>query len=89
MRIFITLLLGVLLGGCNAAALQHGLDSFNRGYYGNNNPYSSPAAKQTQTCFGDGEQSSGFAKICYYRCLGDRVAVNKRSTDICPLSIQR
>jgi len=41
------------------------------------------------TCFEQGEQASGFNKICYYSCLGDVVASNVPSTSLCPLTIVR
>ncbi len=41
------------------------------------------------TCFSDGEEASGMNKICYYSCLGSRVAFNVQSVQLCPLTIQR
>ena len=41
-------------------------------------------------CFKTGEESPpGFTKICYYDCLGSRVAITISSTSLCPLTIQR
>ena len=55
------------------------------------NSFQTPSAVRANslTCFKDGEQSSGFNKICYYKCLGDTVAINQSSTSLCPLTIQR
>jgi hypothetical protein len=41
-------------------------------------------------CFSAGEDDSGaFHKICYYDCLGDRVAITISSTKLCPTTIQQ
>lgn len=40
-------------------------------------------------CFSTGEEESGFHKICYYDCLGDKVAITIASTQLCPLTIQQ
>jgi hypothetical protein len=40
-------------------------------------------------CFKTGEQISGMNKICYYDCLGSGTAITIRSTQLCPLSINR
>ena len=41
------------------------------------------------TCFFQGEQTSGFNKICYYDCLGSMTAINVSSVSLCPLTIAR
>jgi hypothetical protein len=41
------------------------------------------------TCFSTGEETDGFNKICYYDCLGDRAAITIKSTQLCPLTINR
>jgi hypothetical protein len=54
--------------------------------------YSSVTPPQTKVaviCFGAGEQVSGMNKICYYDCLGSIVAINVKSYQLCPLSINR
>lgn len=40
-------------------------------------------------CFLKGERTSGMYKICYYDCLGDTVAITIKSTQLCPLTINR
>ena len=40
------------------------------------------------TCFKNGEATSGMNKICFYNCLGSTVAINVKSYQLCPLSIQ-
>lgn len=40
-----------------------------------------------ETCFGNGESSSGMTKICYYNCIGGRASKTVRSVDLCPISI--
>lgn len=40
-------------------------------------------------CYGRGEQTSGFNKICYYDCLGSRHAVTQNAVSLCPLTIQQ
>ena len=40
-------------------------------------------------CFNTGQETDGMYKICYYDCLGDRVAITIRATKLCPLSIER
>jgi hypothetical protein len=45
---------------------------------------------RNMTCFKSGEESPpGFTKICYYDCMGSRVAITISSTSLCPLTIQR
>jgi hypothetical protein len=41
------------------------------------------------TCFKTGERTSGMNKICYYDCLGSEAAITIKSTELCPLSINR
>ena len=41
------------------------------------------------TCFYSGEQISGMNKICYYNCISGTVAITVRSTQLCPLNINR
>lgn len=41
------------------------------------------------TAFLTGESVSGLNKICYYDHLGSRVAITIKSTQLCPLTIQR
>ena len=43
----------------------------------------------SETCFGSGERSDGLNKICFYKCASCNAAITVRSTDICPLTIQR
>lgn len=43
----------------------------------------------SMTCLSEGEQISGFNKICYYDCLGDLAAITVSSASLCPLSIER
>ena len=38
-------------------------------------------------CFGAGEETSGMNKICYYDCLGGKVAITIKSHKLCPLTI--
>ena len=40
-----------------------------------------------ETCFGNGDSSSGMTKICYYNCIGGRASKTVRSTELCPVSI--
>lgn len=40
-------------------------------------------------CFHRGERISGMNKICYYDCLGSAYAITIRSTELCPLTIDR
>ena len=40
-------------------------------------------------CFSDGEQESGFNRICFYDCAGSRAAITIGATELCPLSIRR
>ncbi len=46
-------------------------------------------ARATTVCFGKGERISGFNKICFYDCLGSAHAETYRSTDLCPLTVNR
>lgn len=41
------------------------------------------------TCFSRGERVSGMNKICFYDCMGSDVAINVKSYELCPLTIQR
>ena len=38
------------------------------------------------TCFKKGKYTSGFNKICTYRCLGSDVAITIKNTRLCPFS---
>ena len=40
-------------------------------------------------CLYTGERVSGLNKICYYDCLGSAAAITIKSTELCPLSIER
>lgn len=42
-------------------------------------------------CFRDGEETSpnSQTKICYYRCLGNRVAITVPAYQVCPINIWR
>jgi len=56
-------------------------------------PRSTPPAtpvRLAMMCMKTGEDAPvGMTKICYYDCLGSRVAITIRATSICPLSINR
>lgn len=40
-------------------------------------------------CFGNGEQSGGMTKVCFYNCNGSPAAITIGSAQLCPLTIQR
>lgn len=48
-----------------------------------------PQPAEATMCFKTGEQVSGMNKICYYDCLGSTVAINVKSYELCPLTIDR
>jgi hypothetical protein len=52
-------------------------------------PAPPPLTKVAVMCFSKGEQTSGMNKICYYDCLGDMVAINVKSHQLCPLTINQ
>ena len=49
----------------------------------------SPNPAYAVKCFLIGHRTSGMYKICYYNCLGSTVAITIKSTQLCPLSIDR
>ena len=49
-----------------------------------NNPFD-PISYKT-TCFKSGENTSGMSKTCYYNCTCGTKALNRKSTQLCPLS---
>ncbi len=52
------------------------------------NPQKDDRIKLAAICFLQGEQTSGFNKICYYDCLGSTFAITISSIKLCPLTIQ-
>ena len=44
------------------------------------------AASYSQTCYKSGERTSGMSKVCYYSCTCGTKALNKKATELCPLS---
>lgn len=48
---------------------------------------SSPSIKVAATCFKTGEQTSGMNKICYYNCMGSTKAINVKSYELCPITV--
>lgn len=40
-------------------------------------------------CFLRYEERSGLNKICYYNCLGSKVAITVKSHQLCPINIER
>ena len=53
-------------------------------------PVTKPVQMARIMCFKTGEEAPpGFTKICYYDCLGSRVAITISSISLCPLTIER
>ena len=48
----------------------------------------STSSSTSLSCFKKSESTSGTNKICIYNCMGSDVAVNVRSTQLCPMSIK-
>lgn len=40
-------------------------------------------------CFKTGERISGMNRICYYQCGASEAVITVKSTELCPLSIDR
>lgn len=40
-------------------------------------------------CFYKGEMTTAFNKVCYYDCLGSIYAINVKSYQLCPISINK
>lgn len=47
------------------------------------------AASAAATCYYKAERVSGMNKICLYSCTSGEAAYTVRSTDLCPLTINR
>lgn len=41
------------------------------------------------TCFKKGEEVSGLNKICYYDCVGSKVAITIGAAQLCPVTIKQ
>jgi len=50
---------------------------------------SSSSSSTTWSCTKKSESISGTNKICIYNCMGSDVAINVKSTKLCPISIRR
>ena len=50
---------------------------------------SSSSSSTTWSCTKKSESTSGTNKICIYNCMGSDVAINVKSTKLCPMSIRR
>lgn len=49
-----------------------------------------PSTEDTQVavmCFKKSENTSGMNKMCFYDCLGSTVAINIKTYELCPLTI--
>ena len=49
---------------------------------------SSSSSSTSLSCFKKSESTTGTNKICIYNCMGSDVAVNVKSTKLCPMSIK-
>jgi hypothetical protein len=50
---------------------------------------SSSSSSTSLSCFKKSESTTGTNKICIYNCMGSDVAVNVKSTRLCPMSIKK
>ena len=50
---------------------------------------SSTSSSSTRSCFKKSESTSGTNKICIYNCMGSDVAINVKSTRLCPIFIKK
>jgi len=79
----------LVLTCCSRAAWQRGLAGAAQGAAAAQpTPAPEPAQPTTVTCYGKGEVTSGFNKICYYDCLGSGAAITIPAVGLCPLTIQ-
>ena len=49
---------------------------------------SSSSSSSSISCFKKSERVSGTNKICTYNCMGSDIAINVKSTRLCPMSIK-
>mgnify|MGYP001239910572 CR=1 FL=1 len=49
----------------------------------------STSSSTSLSCFKKSESTSGTNKICIYNCMGSDVAINVKSTQLCPMSIKK
>jgi hypothetical protein len=50
---------------------------------------SSSSSSSSMSCFKKSESTTGTNKICIYNCMGSDVAINVKSTRLCPMSIKK
>ena len=70
------------------SAFMEGLGAFFRALSNNQNS-GTMRTQPTQACFKKGEYTSGFNKICKYKCGLSAYAITIANTSLCPLTIQR
>lgn len=46
------------------------------------------SSSSSLSCVKKSESVSGFNKICIYNCMGSDIAINLKSTQICPMSVK-
>ena len=49
---------------------------------------SSSSSPSSITCFKKSESTTGTNKICIYNCMGSDIAINVKSTRLCPISVK-
>ena len=70
------------------SAFMEGLGAFFQALSNNQNS-GTMRTQPTQACFKKGEYTSGFNKICKYKCGVSAYAITIANTSLCPLTIQR
>lgn len=80
MRIVLALIACIAMASIAEAASIERLES---------RPLSKKPMRVAIMCFLQGEEVSGFNKICYYDCLGSRTAITIQAVQLCPLNINR